>query len=308
VLALLQGPAGDRPDLLEAIELGLRHEQQHQELILSDIKNLFSISPLAPAYTPAADTDQRSTPAMHAAARDVPFEEGIHSIGHEGDCFAFDHERPRHRVFIEPFTLSDRLVTAGQWAAFIDDHGYTRPELWLAQREAWSAPLYWRRAPDRDAWRIFTLTGEHDLAADDPVVHVSFFEADAFARWSGARLPTEHEWETAAGGSRADTHANLLEQQRWHTAPPNETGEQRLTQMYGDVWEWTRSDFAPYPGYRPPSGVLGEYNGKFMSGQYVLRGGCFATPSDHITRTYRNYYGPADRWCFAGVRLAKDAR
>jgi len=299
---LSRGDIGE--ELLGVIATGINHEQQHQELILSDIKHLFSLSPLAPAYVedPTKTAGAPRDVAWHA------FDEGIRWIGAaENKADVYDNEFPRHRVFLEPFEIADRCVTNGEWMAFIEDGGYRRSELWLdagwtaVQTHGWSKPFYWRH---RDgAWHEFTLSGERALDPAEPVVHVSFFEADAFARWAGARLPTEHEWETAAVEGEASMEGNFVEAGGLHPRSSG-TGD-GLRQMFGDVWEWTRSDYGPYPGYTPPPGALGEYNGKFMCGQYVLRGGCCATPRSHIRRTYRNFYQPGDRWCFSGLRLAR---
>ncbi|MGH8669816.1 MAG: ergothioneine biosynthesis protein EgtB [Burkholderiales bacterium] len=279
------------PDL---IELGLHHEQQHQELILTDAKHLLSRNPLQPAYRPG-DVSYGETPAP---MRFVTFPEGIRQIGHEGGGFAFDNESPRHRVYLRGFALADRLVTNREYQAFIEDRGYERPELWLSegwdvcQAQEWCAPLYWSEAGQ------FTLQGLRPLRPDDPVIHVSFFEAEAYARWAGARLAGEAEWETAAEG--APRSGNFLESGRLHAAPG-------APQFFGDAWEWTTSTYGPYPGFRAAEGAVGEYNGKFMVNQYVLRGGSCATPGSHIRLSYRNFFPAAARWQFSGIRLAKDA-
>lgn len=306
VLKLLARDGGDN-ELAAVVELGLHHEQQHQELLLSDIKHLFSCNPLAPAYSeepPATGRDPAGSTGMGWTA----FEGGLRQIGHGGPGFAYDHETPEHTALVHPFSIADRLVTNAEWLGFIEDRGYENPALWLDEgwafinRERITAPLYWRRSPD--GWREFTLHGERPLRPEEPVVHVSFYEAEAFARWAGARLPTEFEWEAAATERGDQAPGVLLESGPLHPTPARHGG---IGQLIGDAWEWTRSDYAPYPGYRPPEGAFGEYNGKFMSGQYVLRGGCCATPASHIRRTYRNFYAPGSRWCFAGVRLARDA-
>lgn len=223
--------------------------------------------------------------------------------GAGGGAFAFDNERPRHRVWLEPFALCDRLVTAGEWTEFVEDGGYTRGELWLSdgwstcQSEGWRAPLYWRQG--EDGWRVFTLHGERRLARDEPVSHVSFYEADAYARWAGRRLPTEAEWEVAAVAQDAESAAPALH--------PQAAGPGRgLRQMINVLWQWTASPYTPYPRFRAASGALGEYNGKFMSGQMVLRGGACITPAGHARPTYRNFFPPGSRWCFSGVRLADE--
>ena len=293
---------GDDALLSTLTRLGLHHEQQHQELLLTDLKHLFSCNPLQPAYRTLDRAAQRDDAGE---MRFLHFEGGLHEIGHEGDAFCFDNETPRHRVFTAPFTLADRLVTNGEYLEFIRDGGYTRPELWLAdgwstvQREHWRRPLYWSEMLDAE----FTLHGVQPLSRTAPVAHLSYFEADAFARWAGARLPTEAEWELAAAALRVQ--GNLLDGMALHPR----AAEQRagLKQMYGDVWEWTSSAYSAYPGYRPLAGALGEYNGKFMCSQFVLRGGSCVTPADHIRATYRNFFYPHVRWQFSGVRLAQDA-
>jgi ergothioneine biosynthesis protein EgtB len=280
MLALL---ADGKHALDEVILLGTHHEQQHQELILTDVKHLLAQNPLAPIYSESAAHPAR---ADEREMRFVAFPSGVREIGHRGGGFAFDNEGPRHRVFLEPFALASRPVTNREYLAFLDAGGYRDPEPWLSdgwaavQRGDWEAPLYWQRRGD--AWWTFTLGGLRELALDEPVVHVSFYEADAFARWAGARLPTEMEWEVGASDAG-------------------------LTQLFGDVWQWTRSAYAPYPGYAPPAGALGEYNGKFMSNQIVLRGGSCATPADHVRASYRNFFYPDARWQFSGIRLARDA-
>ena len=292
------------PEALEPlVVLGLNHEQQHQELILMDIKHLFAMNPLKPAYAsaePAASSPE--TPLGW-----VDFDGGMVEIGHEGDGFAFDNEGPRHRVWLEPFRIATRLSTCGDYLAFIEDGGYARPELWLSdgwatvQQQGWEAPLYWQAGADGGR-EIFTLGGVRPLDPAEPVSHISHYEADAFARWSGARLPSEAEWEAAA--ARAPAAGNFLDSGRLHPAPASGEG---LQQMLGDLWEWTQSPYIGYPRYRPPEGAVGEYNGKFMSGQMVLRGGCAASPADHIRISYRNFFPPQARWAFSGVRLAQDA-
>jgi ergothioneine biosynthesis protein EgtB len=287
------------------VELGLQHEQQHQELILTDIKHLLSCNPLRPAYRDCPLPSGVGTAPLRWQA----FDEGVRWIGHDGHGFAFDNESPRHRVFVEAFELATRLVTNGEFLAFVDDGGYRRPELWLSdgwnvlQARAWCAPLYWHL---HDAmWEVTTLSGTSALNADEPVCHVSFYEADAFARWAGARLPREAEWEIAAADSAVD--GNFVENGLLHPAPAR-TDAAGLTQLFGDVWEWTQSSYSPYPGYQPPAGALGEYNGKFMCNQLVLRGGSCATPRDHVRATYRNFFPPDARWQFSGIRLARDRR
>lgn len=284
------------------IELGLNHEQQHQELILMDIKHLFYANPLHPAYGAAAL--QTVKVAGQVSASDWQhYPAQICDIGAAGDLFAFDNEGPRHRVWSEAFRLRSGLVTCGEWLEFMEDGGYRRPELWLsdgwdlARREDWSAPLYWSSAAD-GVWSIFTLRGDRAVCPDEPVCHVSYYEADAFARWANARLPTEAEWERAAQGRH---HAD-----GFSLHPVAARSVQVLAQMSGSVWQWTSSAYAPYPGFRPAPGAAAEYNGKFMSGQMVLRGGACVTPQGHTRPTYRNFFPPSARWAFSGVRLATD--
>lgn len=293
-------------EIAPLLELGLNHEEQHQELLLMDIKHVFSLNPLEPAYaSPVAVAPRAASPLTFIA-----FDGGLYEIGHEGNGFAFDNEGPRHKIWLEPFRLASRLATNGEYLAFIEAGGYRRPELWLSegwatvQREGWEAPLYWRR--DTDNWTIFTLTGRHDVDAHEPVCHVSHYEADAFARWSGKRLPTEAEWETAARLSDISLDGNLLDG-GWLHPCASSTTKSLLQQMIGDVWEWTASAYAAYPGYQPPAGTIGEYNGKFMSNQMVLRGGATITPPGHVRLTYRNFFPPGSRWAFGGIRLAEDA-
>jgi ergothioneine biosynthesis protein EgtB len=292
-------------DAAPLFELGLNHEEQHQELILIDIKNALSLNPLEPAY-------QAPSPRRLAAAAPllwVEFPGGLRQIGHDGQGFAFDNEGPRHRVWLEPFRLAGRPTTCGEYLAFVADDGYRRPEFWLSDgwakvlEEGWTAPLYWRE--DQSGWTLFSLGGRRPLDPAEPVCHVSFYEADAFARWSGKRLPTETEWEVAAAETGGALTGNLLQRGLWHPQPAP-AGE-RLQQMIGDVWEWTASPYLAYPGFRPTAGPVGEYNGKFMSNQMVLRGGAAVTPDGHVRVTYRNFFAPSSRWAFSGIRLAEDA-
>jgi ergothioneine biosynthesis protein EgtB len=290
------------------VELGLHHEQQHQELFLTDLQYNFACNPLRPAYA-SCDIPHRDEDV--SALQWVSFPEGVYWIGHNGRGFSFDNELPRHRCFVEPFQLASRLITNGDYLAFMADAGYERPELWLSlgwetvQREGWKAPLYWERRDD--GWWRMTLAGMQPMQAADPVCHVSYYEADSYARWAEARLPTEVEWEAAA--TPLPIAGNFVEQQNFRPVPLSETDTAvPLAQMFGDVWEWTQSHYSPYPGYAPAPGALGEYNGKFMVNQFVLRGGSCATSVSHIRPTYRNFF-PADaRWQFTGIRLARTIR
>jgi ergothioneine biosynthesis protein EgtB len=290
-------------EMAPLVELGGHHEQQHQELILMDIKHVFSVNPLLPAYQAP-----RPQALASAAPRSwVAFPGGLHEIGHAGGGFAFDNEGPRHKVWLEPYRLATHPVSCGEYIDFIEDGGYRRPELWLSdgwatvQREDWQAPLYWRR--EGDEWRIFTLSGERRLEPSEPVCHVSHYEAGAFASWTGKRLPTEAEWEVAATGH--SLAGNLAGRGHYHPGP-DAAAEPGLRQLIGDVWEWTASPYTAYPRFRAVAGAIGEYNGKFMSNQMVLRGGAAVTPMGHIRITYRNFFPPASRWAFSGLRLAED--
>jgi TIGR03440 family protein len=291
----------DDPELAALVELGLQHEQQHQELLLTDIKHAFWCNPLQPAYRAAlADTATAKTVPL----RFVGGHEGVVEIGHRGEGFAFDNETPRHRSLLHPHALANRLVTNAEYLAFVREGGYREPGLWLSdgwatvQREGWRHPIYWQE----DLASEFTLAGVRELDPHEPVCHLSYYEADAFARWAGARLPTEAEWESAAQHVAID--GNLQDVQRFH--PRAAGGDTALLQLYGDVWEWTASPYISYPGFRPLPGALGEYNGKFMCGQWVLRGGSCVTPRDHIRASYRNFFPPHARWQFAGLRLGQD--
>ncbi len=291
--------------IAQVIELGLHHEQQHQELLLMDIKHLFSCNPLRPVYRQPPQRRQENAGAL----RWLSYDEGMTRLGAEDRGFAFDNERPQHSVYVGAFELADRLVTNREFRRFMQDGGYQRPELWLAdgwdrvRAENWQAPLYWEQH-DGD-WSVFTLNGTQPVADDDPVVHVSFFEADAYARWAGARLPTEAEWERAAAG--LSIAGNFMEDEILSPRCGAKVSDDHPRQMFGDTWEWTQSPYIPYPGYRPPDGALGEYNGKFMCNQIVLRGGACVTPRNHIRATYRNFFQPELRWQFGGIRLARDA-
>ncbi len=300
---------GAGPEVERVIELGLHHEQQHQELLLSDIKHVLAQSPLSPSYRARAAEAGSTT----APLRWLAHAGGLVEIGHGGGGFAFDNEGPRHRVYAEPFELASRPVTCGEYRAFLEDDGYARPELWLSdgwetvQREGLRAPLYWTH--DGGAWQVFTLAGLLPLDDDEPVCHLSFLEADAYARWAGARLPSEVEWEVMAACAVPHDDGGLAGDGRLHPrASSANAGERGLSQLLGGVWEWTQSAYAPYPGFRPLAGSLGEYNGKFMCNQIVLRGGSCFTPARHVRVTYRNFFHAPDRWQMTGVRLARDAR
>ena len=282
------------PEVAALVELGLHHEQQHQELIVTDLLHLLSCNPLHPAYVPQAATADAALAATHSTRTALPATSwlqqsgGVVDIGHAGGSFCFDNETPRHRVYLQPYQLATRLVTMGEYARFIAAGGYHEPAHWLAEGWDWRVtqkrehPLYWRGAAN--AWQEFTLNGLVALNPDQPVVHVSYFEADAYARWAGARLPTEAEWELAASGA---------------------SGE-KLQQLFDQAWQWTSSSYAPYPGFQISAGAVGEYNGKFMVNQYVLRGGSCATPAGHTRPTYRNFFAASACWQFTGIRLAQD--
>jgi len=305
-------------EITPALELGMHHEEQHQELLLTDIKHMFSSNPLLPAYAahPPLRAPERSSGTLPLAFR--TFEGGVAEIGHDGRSFSFDNEGPRHKVYLAPFSIATRLVTEGEYLAFIEDRGYERPELWLSDGWAWvnanaqRGPLYWAMPErgSRERPRIFTLRGERDLESDVPVCHANYYEAAAYARWAGARLPTEAEWEIAAASSQG-VQAHWVDDEHFHpiaAAPERASSDGRpeLTQMMGDTWEWTQSAYLPYPGYRAAEGAFGEYNGKFMVNQMVLRGGSCATPKGHARITYRNFFYPKDQWQFSGIRLARD--
>jgi ergothioneine biosynthesis protein EgtB len=281
------------------IELGLNHEQQHQELILTDIKHALWSMPLRPERVSQPRAVSTSVPL-----RWMNFEGGIHKIGHAGTGFAFDNEGPQHEVLLRAFRIASRLVTNAEYLEFMNDGGYRRPELWLSDgwdmvcSQGWNSPLYWEESDGR--WFEFTLGGMKEFDPAGPVCHVSYYEADAYARWSGARLPLEEEWEVAA--AHASSTGTLLEGGGLHPQPARGKG---LQQVFGDVWEWTSSPYMAYPGFEPAKGLIGEYNGKFMCNQFVLRGGSCATPSSHIRATYRNFFPPHARWQFMGIRLAR---
>jgi ergothioneine biosynthesis protein EgtB len=311
--ALLSNPDESLLDEMEAIlVLGFHHEQQHQELLITDIKHVFAQNPLYPVFRQRnRDVAAKAITPIHF----IDFEETVTAIGHSGNEFAYDNEAPQHRALVPAFSLATRPVTNGEYIAFIEDNGYNRPEFWLSlgwmtvNEQRWNAPLYWTK---RDgAWWNFTLSGLRPVDQSEPVTHVSYFEADAYTNWAGSRLPTEFEWERAA--LSCPIEGNFVETELFHpvavasAVSADKPGKgQRLHQMFGDVWEWTRSAYSPYPGYRAAPGALGEYNGKFMCNQYVLRGGSCATSRTHIRRTYRNFFQPEKRWQFTGIRLARD--
>jgi len=298
-------PSANLEKLAGLIEVGWNHEEQHQELLLTDILHVYWSNALRPAYR----DDDGVQPAETGSLRWHRYQEGLYWIGHEGDGFAFDNESPRHRVFVHPFQLASRLVTAGEYQQFMDDGGYQRPDFWLSdgwaavQESDWRAPLYWEK---RDGlWWSMTFAGMKPVEPSRPVSNVSYYEANAYARWAGARLPTEAEWEVVS--AEVPVEGNLRDAGAFQTEPArSDASPEQPQQLYGDVWEWTQSAYSPYPGFRPNPGALGEYNGKFMCNQMVLRGGSFATPKRHIRPTYRNFFQPYQRWQLSGFRLAKD--
>lgn len=302
------------PEIQNVITIGMNHEQQHQELLLTDLKHLFSCNPLLPAYVRASATHAARPAGSSPTLAFKSFDGGLIEIGYPGGEFCFDNELPRHRTYTGPFRLADRAITNGEYLEFIRAGGYENPVHWLSdgwaavQSEGWRRPIYWSQSLDAQ----FTLTGLRGLNPDTPVCHLSYYEADAFAHWAGARLPTEIEWELAANG--APLRGNFVENHLWHPEPASTLADNPaadksaapLRQMFGDVWEWTQSAYTPYPGFKASKGALGEYNGKFMVNQLVLRGGSCVTPASHIRASYRNFFGPAARWQFTGLRLAND--
>lgn len=289
------------------IDIGLNHEQQHQELLLTDLKFLFAQNPLYPIYM------ERSRPYADdpGILSWIDFEEGVYKVGHPGGSFGYDNEFPEHKTYIHSFRIANRLVTNGEYLKFMNDGGYGEVKWWLdegvnaVENEDWTSPLYWIKR--NGEWHHFTLNGVEKLDLNEPVTHVSYYEADAYARWAGARLPTEQEWELAS--KQAELSGNFSESMNVHPAGVDEKAKPgSLCQMFGDLWQWTQSAYSPYPGYEPFPGALGEYNGKFMVNQYVLRGGSCATPGSHIRRSYRNFFHAHARWQFSGIRLAKDLR
>jgi ergothioneine biosynthesis protein EgtB len=320
MLALLA--AGVDPAVGDLVQLGLQHEQQHQELILTDLLHLFAQNPLRPAVraggAAASSSQDGGPPLLHEDGPAwIACEGGVLEFGHPGAGFAYDNESPRHAACLRPFRLAARCVTNGEWQAFIAAGGYREPSLWLSdgwdtvQAQRWDAPLYWEPQPAHasDDRMTFTLDGPAPLDPDAPVAHVSYFEADAYARWAGKRLPTEFEWEHVAAGLPVE--GNFVEGRAWRPLAAGRRARARLApapaQMFGDVWEWTASPYVAYPGFRIAPGAVGEYNGKFMNGQYVLRGGSCVSPRSHLRATYRNFFQPGLRWQFSGLRLAEDA-
>lgn len=302
MIDLLSETGNLNPELVRRVEIGLNHEQQHQELILTDIKHVLSENPLHPVY---ADGSVAGHTALAPDMSWIGYEGGMVEIGHIGHGFSYDNEGPAHKCFLEPFELGSRLVTNREYLEFIRDGGYEAQSLWLSEGWAaltagrWKAPGYWQQRDGQ--WWSFTLRGFRPVIPDEPVCHVSYFEADAYTRWREARLPTEFEWETAV--TEVPIRGNFLDDEHYHPAPvvPGDG----LLQAFGDVWEWTRSHYSPYPRYAPEPGALGEYNGKFMCNQFVLRGGSVATSRAHIRKTYRNFFPPGARWQFSGIRLAQ---
>jgi ergothioneine biosynthesis protein EgtB len=303
---LLHSGRTDDEDIRRLVSLGINHEQQHQELILSDILALFAANPLKPAYTKADASESGGGPGETVWIENPT---DIYAVGLNGPDFAWDNEGPRHHVLVHAFLIADRLVTNGEWLQFVEDGGYRTASLWLSDgwslvnSQRWQAPLYWEFLDGE--WLEMGLQGLEKLKSEAPVCHVSYFEADAFARWAGRRLPTEFEWEVAALSSAA-RDGNTLGRRAFRTLPAGEASDRTPRQILGDVWEWTASAYLPYPGYRTPPGAIGEYNGKFMVGQHVLRGASFATPDGHSRPSYRNFYYPHNRWQFSGIRLAAD--
>jgi ergothioneine biosynthesis protein EgtB len=302
---LIALPSRDEAEVARLVEIGINHEQQHQELLLTDILALFAANPLRPAYRAFRP---RASEAVPDAPGWVTFEGGIGKAGHDGGGFHWDNETPRHDALVRPHRLADRLVTNGEWLQFMADGGYRTAAHWLADgwatinREGWQAPLYWEQRDGQ--WQAMSLEGLQPVDAAAPVTHISYYEADAFARWAGRRLPTEFEWETAAAS--LPVTGNMLGTRALRPLPAPPSQGRGLRQMFGDTWEWTQSAYLPYPGYRPPEGALGEYNGKFMVSQHVLRGASCVTPDGHSRATYRNFFYPHQRWQFTGLRLASE--
>ncbi len=287
------------------VELGLNHEQQHQELLLTDIKHVFSMNPMYPVYRESGSSEE-SAPTQPIEW--VEYAGGVQEIGHTGAGFAYDIEGPPHRVFLEPYKLASRLVTNGDYIEFMEAGGYQNPVLWLSdgwaivEAQGWEAPIYWEKHDG--TWCLFTLSGLREVRKNEPASHISYYEADAYARWAGARLPTETEWEAAAQG--VEMNGNFVESKVFHPVPLDHAAAETPAQLFGDLWEWTSSHYSAYPGYKPAESAVGEYNGKFMCNQFVLRGGSCATPQSHIRITYRNFFPATARWQFAGIRLVRD--
>jgi ergothioneine biosynthesis protein EgtB len=304
ILELIMEAGSERMEELgQVLEIGFNHEQQHQELLITDLKHMFSVNPLNPEYESARFSEGRKAPEM----KFVSFSGGLVETGHDGSGFCFDNELPRHKVFLEPFELASRLITNREYMVFMEEGGYRNQVLWLSdawsvvEQNGWDSPLYWIKK--ENGWYHKSLYGLMKVHPEDPVTHISFYEADAYARWAGARLPREAEWETACESCRLS--GQLAEQQLWHPLAGGDSQGGGLFQMYGTAWEWTQSPYSPYPGYKPLAGALGEYNGKFMANQFVLRGGSCATSGTHIRSTYRNFFHPHLRWQFTGIRLAR---
>ena len=305
VIELLQSMNGEILDEVKSrVILGINHEQQHQELLLMDVKMNYSVSPYYTSYSSSAHSSSKEVVELGW----IKFDESVERIGHAGTGFCFDNEMPQHNEIVPAFLIANRAVTNGEYIAFILDGGYERPELWLSDgwmertRNRWEAPLYWER--EGKDFYYFTLSGRREVNPDEPVVHVSYYEADAYARWAGCRLPTESQWEHAMKNSKLEHQGNFLESNEFH--PSVQSDSQSAISGPGGVWEWTVSSYSPYPGYSPPSGSLGEYNGKFMANQIVLRGSSCVTPESHSRLTYRNFYHCHDRWQFSGIRLSRD--
>ncbi len=302
----------DFAEIANLVILGLNHEEQHQELLLADAKHMLSFGLGDTAY------HKQPKPAAGVASPMswVDYGGGLVEVGHSGDSFHFDNELPRHQTFLQPYQLADRLVTVGEWLDFVEDGGYRRPEMWLSdgwvqrERRGWEMPLYWSKN-DAGDYQVHSMYGTTPLEESEPVAHISFYEADAFASWAGKRLPTEAEWEHAAAAESRAVHGNFMESGVFHPTSAPQSAEKAkqldsdgLSQQFGDCWEWTASPYRPYPGYRIPDGAIGEYNGKFMINTMVLKGGCAFTPEKHIRSTYRNFYHPHTRWHLSGLRLA----
>ncbi|CAH9017506.1 ergothioneine biosynthesis protein EgtB [Candidatus Nitrosacidococcus sp. I8] len=295
-------------EIAPLMELGIHHEQQHQELLLTDIKHIFATNPLHPVYRINSNSTEIKQTTITQKLQWHLYEEGLYIVGYEGDGFCYDNEKPNHQVYLQSFRLASKLVTNGDYLAFIEAGGYKQPQYWLSdgwhtiKDQGWQAPLYWEQREDNSWWHM-TLSGLEPISLDNPVCHVSYYEADAYARWAGHRLPTEAEWEVVA--KQLPCQGNFLDSGFLHpiSSPKN---LQEPNQIFGDVWEWTRSPYSPYPRYQPPAGAIGEYNGKFMCNQMVLRGGSCISSRNHLRASYRNFFSPDARWQFTGFRLAED--